>query len=596
MISSGDVIRNKYKIIKQLGQGGMAQVWLAEEIKMGNRQVAIKAPLPGISEQENQILRARFQREIKVSAELVKAETPNVVKALTVEPYEDGDLLVMEYMSGGDLAQKIAEHPNGMPIDEILNISTDILTALDAIHNHPLTITHRDIKPSNILFNSKDQTCLGDFGLAQMARVSGTLSQTISDSTLIFTPAYCAPELVNPSEFVTPAADIYSFGCVLWEMMTGRLYKSSKPNTPASHFNSNIPEWVDEAIKKCLLIDPWERWENPKDVKLLFQEKVGQISTNSKIVLSENVSISSSDSNNPEVSTIPNIVINQKLSDYSDEQKGKKYYYLDPRSEIELNPAYANIYDEKILTIEQLIGEGSLNVILDDHNRVVKLNPTYGIGFAQRGETFRLMGKLDEAIADFTKAIELKAENDWPYLARAKAFNMKGEFHNALKDINYLININSYNLEALATRGETYRLMGRLNEAISDLNIATEKKWYPWAIGTRGQIRKLMGMYKQAISDFNEVIELQPTAWTYCQRGESYRFIKEYEKSISDFTQSLLNNINYMRPYIQRGETYIEIGRYDAAIADFTNALDLDNSLSFVKDELDKITNRNNRK
>lgn len=271
MIREGLVLKDKYKIIHQLGQGGMAEVWLAEEITFGNRQVAIKVPKPSISEQESQILQARFQREVQVAAELSKADTPNVVKALTAEPFEDTSLLVMEYMPGGDLSQMITEHPNGMPINEVLKISTDILTALNAIHNHPQAIVHRDIKPSNILFDSKGIACLADFGLAQMGKSSST-TKVFASLSIPFTPLYRAPELSIPDGIALSQSDIFSFGCVLFEMLTGRTMRQSRPGTSPSTFNNVVPGWLDQLTLSCLMEDPWDRPMNATGLIQLFNQ------------------------------------------------------------------------------------------------------------------------------------------------------------------------------------------------------------------------------------------------------------------------------------------------------------------------------------
>ena len=109
-ITPNTTILNKYRIIKLIGEGGMARVWLAEEITFGNRQVAIKEPHAGLGSTDSEELRQRFLREVKVSAALAKAKTPNIVQALTAEPYEDGLLLVLEYMPGRDLEERIRQY------------------------------------------------------------------------------------------------------------------------------------------------------------------------------------------------------------------------------------------------------------------------------------------------------------------------------------------------------------------------------------------------------------------------------------------------------------------------------------------------------
>ena len=244
----------------------MAQVWLAEEINFRNRQVAIKAPRPSLSDAENNILRERFKREVDVCAELAIANTPNVVQALTHEVDGENGFLVMEYMPGGDLGKRICEHPHGMPVEDVIKIAKEILIALDAIHNHPQGIIHRDIKPSNILFNAKGETCLGDFGLAQVSKNSGMLSQVLLGQALVFTPAYRAPELKKTGDYSNATADIFSLGCVIWEMLTGRIYKDQKPGTLPSQIKSIIPDWLDVMVLKCLHDNYWDRWQNAIEI------------------------------------------------------------------------------------------------------------------------------------------------------------------------------------------------------------------------------------------------------------------------------------------------------------------------------------------
>lgn len=264
MIKEGFVINNKYNVIRQLGHGGMAQVWLAEEIKMGNRQVAIKVPLPGVSEKEHRILKARFQRELEVCAELVIADTPNIVKAITVEPYDDDNLLVLEYMKSGDLSRKINASPDGLPLEQIIQIMRETLSALDMIHNHPQAIIHRDIKPSNILFNSQNVACLADFGLAQLGKTTG-ISQVFTEQSVSFTPLYRAPELSSFNSVACPSSDLYSLGCVFWEMVTGKPYKTNI-GIDSRKLRPDVPLSIHIIINDCLHEDPIKRFSSAKQL------------------------------------------------------------------------------------------------------------------------------------------------------------------------------------------------------------------------------------------------------------------------------------------------------------------------------------------
>ncbi len=124
-------------------------------------------------------------------------------------------------MPGGDLEKRISQHPQGMPIVEVIAIARDVLTALAAVHEHPLDIVHRDIKPSNILFDAQGRARLADFGLAQVAGWSKGREDMIGRAHP-GTPAYMAPEQATEIGYLTPAADLYALGAVMFEMITGK--------------------------------------------------------------------------------------------------------------------------------------------------------------------------------------------------------------------------------------------------------------------------------------------------------------------------------------------------------------------------------------
>ena len=254
------IVNGKYHILRLIGKGGMARVWLAREVSFGYRPVAIKEPHAGLDSIDTTELLQRFQREVKISAELVQAKTPNIVQAITAEPYENGLLLVLEYMIGGDLEQRIRLHPQGMPIDEVVAIARDVLIALAAIHRHPLDIVHRDIKPSNILFDERNAR-VSDFGLAQVSEESIQRGYLMG-RTHPGTPLYCAPEQLTQTGYVTPAADVYAFGAVLFEMLTGKKYKTMKPDTRAGQLRKGLPVWLDDLVARATAEEPQARWKD----------------------------------------------------------------------------------------------------------------------------------------------------------------------------------------------------------------------------------------------------------------------------------------------------------------------------------------------
>jgi len=264
LIAPGSTILNKYHILELIGEGGMARVYLAEEITFGNRRVALKEPRADLLPEDLEEVRRRYHREVQVCAALAQAGVPHIVRALTAEPYNNGLLLVMAYMPGGDLAGLLKEHPTGLPIDRAVAITLDVLRALQGAHEHPLEIVHRDVKPSNILFDAQGRAHLGDFGFAQLAGASGR--SQLRGGQHPGTPLYMAPEQATSQDYLTPAADLYALGCVLFELLTGKRYKRVRPGTKPGELREDVPTWLNDVLAPALAEDPWDRWESAQEM------------------------------------------------------------------------------------------------------------------------------------------------------------------------------------------------------------------------------------------------------------------------------------------------------------------------------------------
>ena len=205
-------LRN-YKILKQLGEGGMATVYLAEHLDLGH-SVAIK-----ILNKEftyNQNIRNRFIDEAK---KMVRMNHINVVKVTDLINEPDTVAIVMEYVDGETL-RDLLSRKNKLSDTEIENYLKQMVSALEYVHKQGLV--HRDIKPSNFIFNQDGILKLTDFGISK--NLSGDLDGHTQTSTALSlgTPMYMSPEQVRSTKDVTHLSDIYSLGVVLWEMVAGK--------------------------------------------------------------------------------------------------------------------------------------------------------------------------------------------------------------------------------------------------------------------------------------------------------------------------------------------------------------------------------------
>lgn len=220
----------RYIITSQLGQGGMATVYLADDPRF-NRQVALKV-LPS-SMNEDGMFRARFEREAQTIATL---EHPAIVPVYDYGEDHNQLYLVMRYMAGGSLADMIAKGP--IPLEQAASILQRIGSALDEAHGQG--IIHRDLKPGNILFDHRGNAFLSDFGIVKLTEATTTYTH----GAVIGTPAYMSPEQARGDSDLDRRSDVYALGAVLFEMLTGtQPYKADTPmGVAVKHITEPVPE------------------------------------------------------------------------------------------------------------------------------------------------------------------------------------------------------------------------------------------------------------------------------------------------------------------------------------------------------------------
>ncbi|MCY8521309.1 Stk1 family PASTA domain-containing Ser/Thr kinase, partial [Bacillus atrophaeus] len=261
----GKRISGRYQILRVIGGGGMANVYLAEDIIL-EREVAIKV-LRFDFANDNEFIR-RFRREAQSASSL---DHPNIVSIYDVGEEEDIYYIVMEYVEGMTLKEYITANGPLHP-KEALRIMEQIVSAIaHAHHNH---IVHRDIKPHNILIDHMGNIKVTDFGIAT-ALSSTTITHT---NSVLGSVHYLSPEQARGG-LATKKSDIYALGIVLFELVTGRIpfegesavsiaLKHLQTETPsAKRWNPAVPQSVENVILKATAKDPFHRYESAEDME-----------------------------------------------------------------------------------------------------------------------------------------------------------------------------------------------------------------------------------------------------------------------------------------------------------------------------------------
>lgn len=243
-----------YKILKQLGQGGMSSVFLAEQMSFG-REVAVKVMSQQLAEKEH--FGERFLREARIAAQLAH---PNIVSVYDTGFADGAYFLAMEYLAGGHLGHRLSA---GLALLESLDIIEDAAYALD--HAASKAVIHRDIKPGNIMFRTDGSLALVDFGIARDLSTETLVTQA---GTVLGTPHYMSPEQ-SIGEPMDNRSDLYSLGVVFFELLTGHVPFSadSAAAVGIKHLTEDIPELPEDLaifqpiIDKILAKSPDDRYQ-----------------------------------------------------------------------------------------------------------------------------------------------------------------------------------------------------------------------------------------------------------------------------------------------------------------------------------------------
>lgn len=261
-MNPGDMIGHRYRIVRSLGEGGMANVYLAYDTVL-DRNVSVK--LLRLDLRDDPSTKRRFHREALAATQL---NDPHIVGILDVGEEHGLQYMVMQYVQGTDLKAYIKQH-FPIPLPQVVDIMEQVLSAVETAHAHG--IIHRDLKPQNILIDENKNVKITDFGIA-VAASENALTQT---NTLLGSVHYLSPEQARGS-IATKQSDIYSLGIILYELLTGKVpfegenavsiaikhFKEEIPSVRSE--NHDIPQPLENVILRATAKDPADRYTSVK--------------------------------------------------------------------------------------------------------------------------------------------------------------------------------------------------------------------------------------------------------------------------------------------------------------------------------------------
>lgn len=258
-----DQMVGPYRIIRQVGQGGMATVYKAYHERL-DRHVAVKVMHQALL--QDPTFHTRFEREAKIIARL---DHPHIVPVYDYSEIDGQPYLVMKFVEGRTLKHELIKR--ALTVEEIVHILTPIAAALD--YAHEMGVLHRDIKPSNIILDARGTPYLTDFGMARMAQAGDS---TISTDMMLGTPQYISPEQALGKTDLDARTDLYSLGVVLYELIVGQVPFSGDTPYSVIHdhiyralpaptaINPEVPPEVEAVLVKALAKNPPDRFQTAR--------------------------------------------------------------------------------------------------------------------------------------------------------------------------------------------------------------------------------------------------------------------------------------------------------------------------------------------
>lgn len=555
MLTPGTILQNQYRIMRELGHGGAGTVYEAFDEEL-DRVVALKEVIVGDSEEA----RRAFKREASLLGNLRDRALPKVLRYFS----EDGQyFLVMEFISGTDLAELLRSQGNPFSQSQVMQWASEVLRVLEKLHAQQPPILHGDIKPSNLMLTKQGEIFLLDFGCAK--GVAGSMPAPLGDQSTDYSPFYAPLEQIN-GESTDPRSDLYSLGATLHRLLTGEPPKSvltrsraiseqqPDPVRPADELNPQVSSRVAAVIHRALAIDRSQRPASAAEMRKDLER-----------ALDRNQPIEHADTED-ETTNVRN-----PRRDRFEVQIGPS-----PPSATPKPPAEKGRVSDGLTFRKRIAGSKFLLPLFI----IVSIAVVILLYFGLNGKSVER--RLNDAI---TRGNFFAPTNDNAY-DLYRQLKHSGAGQEKLDDYTNRIlpQLTKRPLELL----NRFTMPGSDDPSISDwenaaqaLNWARELKPSDASLDARasycqGRIAYLMKQEDQALQVWNKAADSDKT-WPLPSNGVGLIYLerKDYETARSYFQEAVRRDPNWAIPYNNIGASYYREGHYDSAKENYRKAVKL---------------------
>jgi tetratricopeptide (TPR) repeat protein len=602
----------RYELKSPIGRGGMATVYLAHDPRF-RRDVAVKVMHDSLQDAE---MLLRFEREAQTIAAL---EHPAIVPVYDYGEENGRPYLVMRYMSGGTLADRLGDGP--LPVVRIVPVLERIGSALERAHT--MGIIHRDLKPSNIMFDQYGDAFLGDFGIARLTEAAVTLT----GQAVIGTPAYMSPEQVHGDKTLDGRSDIYALGVIVFEMLAGRqpyvdetpvkvmMKHVMDPVPTVRSVNPNLSTAYDDVIARTMAKNPDERFATAREVAKAMAAAAAQIETmptsppdKGQPVAADEATVALA----PAFAKAPAMMAKGRRSPFvwlpllaggllmllllftagawlvyrswpaaavpiasrSEETGAATPSPPATMATATAAPAAGSAQAYATLARDRL-DHGAFEEALVALDHAIELQPDNGEYYRQRADVYWLLGDMESALADADRVVAHGRNDASTYLFRARLLRDYGELDQALRDQTQALDIDRNYADAYFERGLTFLWQSEYAAALADLDRAVGlESGNAHYFVVRANVKRDMGSPQAAVADHLIAITLEPANAQYrAELGISYQWSGDFERALAEFDEAIRLEPHSAWFYSLRATLRREMGELDGSLVDFNQAI-----------------------